>query len=91
MFYLKMNVRRDGFGYLYGHVLDKHQRLEPVRVDMLPPKNQWHGDIMPGHISLDMWQLYLDGVFVAGFTTYNNAMAWLHDYVNEKNRRLTNE
>ena len=58
---LTLKPEPDGFGYLYGEYIDgSGQRF---RVDVMPPKSHWRGDIMltenPPHET--DWVIYADG------------------------------
>jgi hypothetical protein len=55
---LKLSERPDGFGYFYGHVIKDDVTY---RVDVLPPRHLWEGDIMPAAISATEFIIYCDG------------------------------
>ena len=58
---LQLNPRPDGYGYLYGDYTAKSG--ERFRVDVMPPKSHWSGDIMltenPPHET--DWVIYCEG------------------------------
>ena len=58
---LKLNNRADGFGYLYGQYTTPSG--ERYRVDIMPPKSHWQGDLMPmaNPPHETDWVIYCDG------------------------------
>lgn len=62
---LELNSRSDGFGYLYGgYTTGAGERF---RVDIMPPKEHWQGDLVPSENPphLTDWVIYIDGEEVA--------------------------
>ena len=54
---LDLKPQPDGFGYIYGFIFDG--RMPVVHINILPPKDEWQGDIIPQKLR-DDWTLHLN-------------------------------